>query len=189
MAVIPTIDLTQAAAGREVLLQQVRQLADTDPLACYQCGKCSAGCPLSFAMEQQPRQILRLVQLGLKEQALASATIWLCAGCAACTTRCPRRVKIDSVMDALRQLAAREGRPAREREVAAFHESFLETVRRGGRLHELGLVGRYKLRTGRFLQDGILGWKLFSRRRLPLKPSRVSDRRAMERLFRPELQP
>ncbi len=188
VAAIPIIDLTQAAAGRETLLQQVRKLADTDPLACYQCGKCSAGCPLAFAMDYQPRQIIRLVQLGLKEQALASSTIWLCAGCATCTTRCPRRVKIDGVMDALRQMATREGLPAKERAVVAFHEAFLGTVRKVGRLHELGLVGNYKLRTRRFLQDATLGWHLFQHHRLPLKAAKLRDRQAMKCLFNPEVQ-
>jgi heterodisulfide reductase subunit C len=181
---LAVVDLTEAAKGREELLTRVRELAETDPLACYQCGKCSAGCPLSFAMDYQPRQIIRLVQLGMREQALGSSTIWLCAGCATCTTRCPRQVKIDGVMDALRQLAGQDGRAPREREVAAFHTSFLESVRRGGRVHELGMVGSYKLRTRRIFQDGGLGWNLLRHRRLPLKASPLRDRKTVERIFR-----
>ena len=82
---------------------------------CYQCGKCTAGCPLAYSMETPPHEIVRLVQLGRREEALASHTIWLCASCETCTSRCPKNIDVASVMDALRILAFRlaELRPRR----------------------------------------------------------------------------
>ncbi len=74
-------------------------------LQCYQCGKCSAGCPIAYEMDYLPNQIIRMVQLGMEEQVLSSRTIWLCAGCETCTTRCPREVDLAKVMDAFRIIA------------------------------------------------------------------------------------
>lgn len=75
---------------------------------CYQCGKCSAGCPMSFAMDLLPNQIMRLVQLGLEEDIANSRTVWLCASCFTCTARCPKGVDLSRVMETLRLLTLRK---------------------------------------------------------------------------------
>jgi heterodisulfide reductase subunit C len=75
---------------------------------CYQCGKCSAGCPMSFAMDLLPNQIMRLVQLGLEEDIANSKTVWLCASCLTCTARCPKGVDLSRVMETLRLLTLRK---------------------------------------------------------------------------------
>ena len=75
---------------------------------CYQCGLCSGSCPLSFAMDLFPRQIMRLMQLGFEEEIMNSKTIWLCASCLTCTVRCPRGVDISKVMEALRLVTLRK---------------------------------------------------------------------------------
>jgi len=77
---------------------------------CYQCGKCSAGCPMSFAMDLLPNQILRLVQLGLEEDIANSKTVWLCASCLTCTARCPKGVDLSRVMETLRLLTLRKNK-------------------------------------------------------------------------------
>jgi heterodisulfide reductase subunit C2 len=75
---------------------------------CNQCGKCSAGCPASSVMDLMPNQIVRLVQLGLEEDISRSSTIWLCASCLTCSTRCPRGIDLARVMEALRLLSLRK---------------------------------------------------------------------------------
>ena len=77
---------------------------------CYQCGKCSAGCPMSFAMDLLPNQIMRLVQLGLEEDIANSRTVWLCASCLTCTARCPKGVDLSRVMETLRLLTLRKNK-------------------------------------------------------------------------------
>jgi heterodisulfide reductase subunit C len=77
---------------------------------CYQCGKCSAGCPMSFAMDLLPNQIMRLVQLGLEEDIANSKTVWLCASCLTCTARCPKGVDLSRVMETLRLLTLRKNK-------------------------------------------------------------------------------
>ncbi len=90
------------------LLENVKELSEQNLQACYQCGKCSAGCPSIEPMDVIPSQLIRLVQLGQVEKALATRTIWLCAACHTCKVRCPRGVDLAKIMEALRQIVLRE---------------------------------------------------------------------------------
>ncbi len=111
------------ASIRGELLEQVTRLSGEDVRLCYQCGKCSAGCPMAFAMDLLPNQVMRGVRLSLSEELLASSTPWLCATCMTCSVRCPRGIDIAAVMEALRQLTLRQNRdrvsPSRLGEEAA----------------------------------------------------------------------
>lgn len=88
--------------------RRVEELSGVNPYACYQCGKCSAGCPFADFMDALPNQVLRLVQLG-DETALGLSAPWVCASCLACGVRCPKGVDIARTMEALRLLALRRG--------------------------------------------------------------------------------
>lgn len=87
----------------------VNEISGQNVLNCYQCGRCSAGCPLTFAMKLLPSQVIRLVQLGLEDEALESNTSWVCASCLTCHARCPRGVDLAKVMEALRKIRLRPG--------------------------------------------------------------------------------
>ena len=79
-------------------------------MRCFQCGTCTSDCPIArFSDTFRPRQIIRMAQLGLKDQVLDSDTLWLCAACFTCTDRCPQDVEVASVIRVLRNLAAEEG--------------------------------------------------------------------------------
>lgn len=88
----------------------IERLSGQDLLACYQCGKRSAGCPMAKYMDILPNQMIRFAQLGLKDELLASNASWLCVSCFTCNTRCPKGVKIAEIIEAVRQiqLAMRE---------------------------------------------------------------------------------
>lgn len=76
---------------------------------CYQCGKCSAGCPMSYAMELQPSRIMRSLQLGMLGEAIAANTMWVCTGCMQCHARCPQGCSVASVLEGLRRMVLRKG--------------------------------------------------------------------------------
>lgn len=118
-----------------------------NPARCYQCGRCSAGCPVAGEGDLQPHQVLRLVQLD-DEQAVRSLQPWLCVGCQTCATRCPQEVDLSAIMDALRTEAAERGTaPAAARDLVAFNQVFVERVAASGRLNEAELGGHFNLRT------------------------------------------
>jgi heterodisulfide reductase subunit C len=89
---------------------KVQRLADQDLLACYQCGKCSAGCPMAAYMDIQPNQMIRLAQLGMEQELLDCEAIWLCVSCLTCNMRCPKGIRIAELIESMRQvkLGARE---------------------------------------------------------------------------------
>lgn len=90
-------------------VKKVEELSGQKLLTCYQCGKCSAGCPVVEAMDILPNQIIRLAQLGLEKDIMCANTFWLCASCVTCTSRCPKGVDIARIMEALRVIVLRSG--------------------------------------------------------------------------------
>jgi len=93
---------------RGPFVRQVEEISGQDLLTCNQCGKCSAGCPVVAAMDLLPSHVIRMAQLGM-EEVLESETIWICASCLTCATRCPKGVDLPRLMEALRQIALRQG--------------------------------------------------------------------------------
>ena len=159
---------------------------------CYQCRKCSSGCPVTFAMDYLPDVILRMVQLGLKDRVLNSSTIWICASCETCTTRCPNEIDIAGVMDTLRRMALSEGRAAPAvKDIPKFHQAFLGSIKAGGRVHEVGMMGRYMLKTnlwsklwsGELLEQAKLGWGMFKRGKLKIRPHKIRQTGEIKKLF------
>jgi len=160
--------------------------------SCYQCYKCSAGCPVAFAMDLLPHQVIRSVLLLQKEKVLSSRTIWICASCETCTTRCPNEIDIAKVMDVLRQIQIESGTEAKEPKIPIFHKSFLNTIKRYGRIHELSLLANFlrksggigdNFKTGEWKNDVRLGMKMFLRGKLKLLPSSVKGKEELGKLF------
>lgn len=110
--------------------------------ACMQCGTCTGSCANSSAMDCTPRQLWRMVQLGLKDEIFNSKTFWLCSSCYYCTLRCPRGLKLTETMGALKRLAVAEGR-IKEKKSIRFYRTFLDNVRRYGRVREMDMMTRY----------------------------------------------
>lgn len=91
------------------LLWKITDMSRQNLRLCYQCGKCSAGCPIADSMDVPPHKVIRLLQLGEVEEAMRSKTIWACAACFTCATRCPKGVDLSKIMEALRSLLLRKG--------------------------------------------------------------------------------
>lgn len=89
-------------------VSKVEELSGQNLMVCYQCGKCSAGCPAVSHMDILPNQIIRLAQLGLQDELSRSKSIWICASCMTCNTRCPKGINIAEVIEAIRQIILRK---------------------------------------------------------------------------------
>ncbi|MBW1839975.1 MAG: 4Fe-4S dicluster domain-containing protein, partial [Deltaproteobacteria bacterium] len=109
-------------------LYEVEKSSGVKVSACYQCKKCSSGCPVTFAMDYLPNKLLHMIQMGLKDEVLKSATIWVCASCETCTTRCPNDIDIARIMDVMRRESLKSGLATGEKKVPVFHDAFLSSI-------------------------------------------------------------
>jgi heterodisulfide reductase subunit C len=164
-------------------LSEVARASGEKISACYQCQKCSAGCPVAYAMDILPKQVLRHIQYDHRDRVLSSKTIWICASCYACSVRCPNNIDIAKIMDTLRAMAIRSGSNPGEKEIPLFHSLFLNTIRLTGRMHELGLILQMKLKTRDFFKDAGLGLKMYRRGKIKLFPSKFRGSREMKEIF------
>ncbi|HOD80992.1 MAG: succinate dehydrogenase iron-sulfur subunit [Planctomycetes bacterium ADurb.Bin126] len=156
-------------------------------LECYQCGKCTAGCPMAKYMDLTPSQVMRLCQMsdeGAKEQVLRSGAIWTCAGCLTCTQRCPKQLDPAAAMDVLRELSNREKMTSpQRRKILAFHKAFLTTVRKTGRMSEFPLVRRYKISSRDFFSDVLLAPLMVAKGKLGFKAHKIKGRSQIKTIF------
>jgi heterodisulfide reductase subunit C len=152
---------------------------------CMQCGTCTGSCPNAQSMDYTPRQLWRMVLLGQKDAIFKSKTFALCSSCYYCTLRCPRGLSLTEAMAALKQWAARENL-ASYRQSAQFYSSFLESVRRHGRVRELEMMNLYFIAMKNPLlplKYTGLGIKLMRKRKIPLHlPSKGVG--ALDKIFR-----
>lgn len=135
-------------------------------------------------MDFPPDKLMRMVQLGLKDSAIKSRAIWLCTGCVACSDRCPNGIDVAKVIDSLKQMALQEKVTMGEPRIVAFHESFLDTVKQYGRLHEVTMVALLKLKTRDLMSDVGVGIKMFFKGKFPPMPQRIKGRADVAGLFR-----
>lgn len=173
---------------RNSLAYAIENKVEVHAQKCYQCGKCSAGCPVAEDMDLPPSMVMRLLQTETPEndeKVLRSYSIWLCIACEMCLSRCPMEIDIPSMMDMLRQRARAEKKVnAKAKNIIAFHKSFLNSIRFTGRLYELGLIIDYKRQSLNMMQDVSLAPKMISRGKLHLFPNMIKDKAAMARIFK-----
>ena len=150
---------------------------------CYQCKRCTAGCPAVDFMELRPHQLVRLVRLGAADRSISSEAIWNCVGCYTCTARCPQNVPVAELVYSLKNLALREGKTPRRAPVPAFLRAFGSTVERHGRSREAEMLARYFLSTDprAALKQAPVGLKLMRQGRLPLWGHGVRGWKAVKR--------
>jgi len=156
---------------------------------CYQCSMCSGGCPVAYTMDYFPNQIIHSVRLGLKEKVLRSTSIWICASCETCATRCPNEIEIVGLMDALRRESLKEGIKGPLSKISKFHKVFVEQIKKKGRIDEGSLLLSYELKTGDFLsfmknRDEVrLGLEMFRKGKLKLPSNKRYAQKAIAAIF------
>lgn len=168
----------------ETFLREVENRSGTSVSACMQCHKCTTGCPIGPDMDYLPSQVMRLVHLGAASEVLESQAIWLCASCEACTTRCPMEIDIAATMDALRIMAVERQAAVPDSHGKQFNRSFLGSVKRHGRVFELGMMTAYKLRTGDLLSDVGKVPGMLAKGKLKLLPTRSGSAAEVREVFR-----
>jgi len=176
-----TIELEEVG-GR--LSGDVKARSGASPMSCYQCAKCSSGCPVAGRADLKPHELVRMVQMDQREAVLGSRFIWECTSCQTCVTRCPQKVDIPALNDALRAMSLREGMVGAGTAVPVFNEIFLKSVRKRGRVYELGLMAAFKLRTMRLFEDADKAPMMLAKGKLPLVGPRVGGRSDREKMFR-----
>jgi len=134
--------LPQTIVPNSSFRKKVEKKSGESISSCFQCEKCTNGCPLAFSMD-------------ILDEVLNSDTIWVCASCETCTTRCPNGIDIAHVMDSLRQISQSEGVKASQPQIPIFHKAFLASMKTFGRVHEGEMAAMYTLKTGGL--KGLLG--------------------------------
>jgi len=180
MAVI-TINKTKSGAG---LRRAVEELSGVDLGVCFQCKKCSNGCPVAGMTKSRPSEMVRRLHLGAGNELLESDLVWMCVSCETCSTRCPMGVDVAAVMDALRKLALERGASKQEGNVPLFNRAFLKTVETFGRSYEIGMITAYKLGTGKLMNDTEKFPAMLKKGKISLLPSLGGDRATVRRIFK-----
>ena len=164
------------AALREIFLEEVDRIPGGDRIRrCIQCGTCSGSCPVSYAMDIQPRQLVGLFRAGDLDAIMRSRTIWVCASCYSCTVRCPAGIKVTDLIYALKRMAINDAVGGPGKAISPLANGFCKIVKRTGRNHELELMARYLLRRApwRIFSMMPMGWKLLRTGRLGLRPKKI----------------
>ncbi len=138
---------------------------------------------MATEMDLKTHEIIRLLQLDIRERLLSAESLWMCLTCETCTTRCPNEFDPAAVIDALREIVLKESPGFIPRRIAAFHKAFLEQIRTHGRVFEFGLVASYKLRGGAILADVESVPGMLARGKLALTPKRIRGIREVRRIF------
>ena len=165
-------------------LKEVERRSGTPVSACFQCHKCTSGCPVGPDTDLLPSQVMRLIHLGLESEALESKAIWLCASCEACTTRCPMGIDIAAVMDTLRMIAIDRKTELADSHGKQFNRSFLGSVQHHGRVFELGMMAAYKLRTMDLMSDADKVPQMLAKGKLSFLPKRSGNSAEVRQVFR-----
>lgn len=176
----------QAVVPQPGLRRKVEELSGEKITACFQCEKCTNGCPVTFAMDIAPHKLMRLLHLGQLDEVLRSDTIWVCASCETCATRCPNDIDIVRVMDTLRQMSHLEGAPS-QKNVPIFHATFLSPIRRYGRVHEAEMGIVYALRSEGLrglIHQARMGLDMFARGKISILPVRLRGRKQVREIFK-----
>jgi heterodisulfide reductase subunit C len=169
------------------LLEEIKKTtAGKRILDCIQCGVCAGSCHARFGMDYSPMQIIKMVQLGLREDVFSSSTIWVCASCYTCTSRCPRGIDIPLLMSSLKNKAMENKIPAKIPTKPKFHKAFTEIVGKYGRMHEpqLQLKLMKKTNPSDVFNNMRFGLKMFRKGKVKIVPSRIKKTKDMEAIFR-----
>lgn len=184
---LPGVMSQNEADLRQTFLDQVDLIPAGERISrCIQCGTCTGSCPVSYAMDISPRQLLALFRAGEMEQIMKSRTIWICASCYSCTTRCPSGIKITDIIYALKRTAIEKDMESAAPQVQRLARLFTENLMSYGRLHEGTLIRKYYMKTNmlKFIDLIPLARKMWKTKRIEPFPKRIKDQKSLASIIR-----
>jgi heterodisulfide reductase subunit C len=185
---LPGLMSRKEAELRQIFLEQVHLIPGGEKIKkCIQCGTCTGSCPVSYAMDISPRQLIALFRAGEMEAIMKSRTIWICASCYACTTRCPSGIKITDIIYALKRTAMGNKYSSPEAShVQTLANLFIQNLMAYGRLHEGTLIRKYFMKTNIGKLFGLipLGKKMYQKKRVALLPKKIKAHDSLSRIIK-----
>ncbi len=161
------------------LLDEIRNeiltVIDSNIHYCYQCGRCTASCPLSDVYEYQPNEVIRLIYLNRIDSILNANSVYLCLSCEICSSRCPQEVKIAAIMNHLR-VRSWQIRRFRLPLIRNFYKIFLRIIGRLGRSFEPLLIFSLNITNKRFFNDFDIALKILKKRKIKIIPEIIKNR-------------
>jgi heterodisulfide reductase subunit C len=178
--------ITIKKSGKEVegLIRRVEEISGVDLDVCYQCKKCTSGCPIAKLTKSPPSEIMRRLHLGAGDELLGSDIIWACVSCETCSARCPMGIEVASVMDALRILSVERKAEKQEGNMPLLNRAFLSTVRLFGRTYDIAMITAYKIGTLKLMDDTEKFPTMLKKRKIALLPPTGADRKTIRRIFK-----
>ena len=180
---------TESAAPKKSRLDFIHEIEKLPGgekiLDCIQCGVCAGGCPTRFSMDYSPMQIMKMINLGMRDEVLSSYTIWKCSSCYTCASRCPRGIEITTLMMSLKNLSLKENL-AKSKTKPKFHKGFSDIVSKYGRLNEAILLSKTinKSDPKGLMHNASLGIRLAKKGKISLRPKRIEHSADLETMRR-----
>ena len=141
------------------LIQEVMDRSGQNLLACYQCRRCAAGCPVGEETGLTPDRLIRMIIFGEKEEALNNLLVWKCVACYTCGTRCPNNIQTARINETLKQISKEAHIEPLLPKVSTFHDAFLKSASHFGRVNELEFMGFYEIKNAQVELKYGGGWK------------------------------
>jgi heterodisulfide reductase subunit C len=145
---------------------------------------------MAYAMDYYPNELIHMARMGLKEKVIQSKAIWVCVSCWTCATRCPNEIDIVRFMDVLRKESLNGGIKSPVNEIPQFHRVFMKEIQKRGRIDELRLLIRYKLKADGFFslkripKDVMLGLKMFLKGKFKFCSQKMAGQKEVDKIFK-----
>ncbi|MFA5399927.1 MAG: 4Fe-4S dicluster domain-containing protein [Dehalococcoidia bacterium] len=162
---------------------QVEEMSGVKLDTCYQCRKCSAGCPVAGPAGSAPSEIIRRLHLGAGDELLQSGLVWMCLSCETCYGRCPMQINFPAVIDTLRSLSIAKGIKAPKGDMPLFNRMFLQNVKIFGRSYDLSMIMGYKLGSGKIMDDAEKFPAMLGKGKMAILPPSGADKKTVRRIF------
>lgn len=183
----------------KTLLQEVMDRSGQNLLACYQCRRCAAGCPVGDETGVTPDRLIRMILFNEKDDAFNNLLVWKCVACYTCGTRCPNNIQTARINETLKQMSKEAHIEPLNPKVAALHDAFLTSVSHFGRVNELEFMGLYEIRNTRSELKRGGGWKavvdemkkqarlgisMMKKKRIHFRLDKIKRRSEIKRLYK-----